>query len=142
MTNEQQQTFLLGLDESIKGFHKMGETLINGSLTIEFCLDKFTTIRNGKSLPIVWVKDSNTEIKEFYPSELNLTWLISYVTYYNQCVKDEDPDEELEDITRACIFLAIALTKIKGINIVDGVVYVLQHDLEFVNYKIDRKLFL
>jgi hypothetical protein len=141
MTNLQQEIFLGGLDETIKEFYDMGKSVIDDTETIEVCVNKFTEIRNGSPLPIVWVKESNTPIKEFYPSELNLTWLVSYVVYYNYLLKD-CPDKDLEKIKHACTFLAIALTKIKGINIIDGTVYLLQHDLEFVNYKLDRKLFI
>ncbi len=141
VTNEQHELFLSQIDGKVKEFYETGAVFTDDKGTIEVCIDKFTELRHGHNLPIKWVKESNSEIKEFYPSELNLTWLISYITYYNEYLKDH-PDDDLQGIKNACIFLAIALTKIKGINIVDNVVYLLQHDLEFVNYKLDRKLFI
>jgi hypothetical protein len=141
ITNEQQEHFLSQLDDKLKEFYETSECIKGDKDTIEMCINKFTQVRCGKNLPIHWVKESNFEIKEFYPTELSLTWLVTYITYYNELLKN-DPDKELEEMKHACIFLGIALSKIKGINIVDDVVYLLEHDLEFVSYKLDRKLFI
>jgi len=137
VTKQQHEDFLSSIDDYLIEFRETIKCLDDRDSTIELCINKFTQIRYGKELPIVWVKDSSTEVKEFYPPELNLTWMITYITYFNQYLID-DPDEDLESIKHACIFLAIALGKIKGINILDNIVYVLPRDIEFVDYKLDR----
>lgn len=123
----------------MSSFKDVCDTLLDDGL-VEFAINRFCKIRLGKELPIKWVKQGDS-IKEFYPSEFNMTWLVTYINYYNEFLSD-DNDLELSDIKHSCLFLGLALSKIRGINIVDGTVYLLKNDLDFVTYKIDKQIFI
>jgi hypothetical protein len=139
INNEQHQKFIDEIDEHIESFVDVCNTLSDDGI-VEFAMERFTKIRFGKQLPVKWVKQGDTEVSEFYPSEINLPWLVSYINYHNQFV--DDKDLELLDIKHSCLFLALALSKVRGINIVNDTVYVLKKDLEFVHYKMDRQIFI
>ena len=141
ISKEQHEEFLNTIDTSIKRLVAQ-EILDDSKGNIEYCSQVFFTKRYGsKPEQIVWVKQGNSPIIEFYPSELTLPWLVTYMGYYNSFMVG-DVDTDIRDTYEACSYLAFVLTKVKGINIVDGVVYLLENDLEFVQYKLDQKLFI
>ena len=138
ITNEEHEDFLRQIDVRIESFKDTCDSL--DETFIEFAIDKFCLIRLGKILPIKWVKLGD-DIKEFYSSDLNMSWLITYISYYNKFLDKED-DLELSSIKDSCIFLGLALSKVRGINIVDNTVYLLRNNLELVDYKLDKHEFL
>jgi hypothetical protein len=140
ITNEQHEEFLKELDNHVEAFRDTCDEVLEDGGLVEFALERYTKLRFGYELPIKWVKQSNDEVKEFYPSELNLPWLVGYINYHNRFIPDDDL--ELTDIKHACLFLGIVLTKVKGINIVNDTVYLLKNDLDFVTYKIDKQIFI
>lgn len=139
ITNEQHEEFLKQVDDHIDAFKEVTNSLFDDSI-VEFAINKFCMIRLGRELPIKWVKQGDS-VKEFYPADLNLSWLITYINYYNEFLtKDEDTD--LVKIKHSCLFLGLALSKIRGINIIDNTVYLLKNDLEFVDYKLNKQIFI
>jgi hypothetical protein len=138
ITNEEHEDFLKQIDLQIESFMDTCDSL--DETVVEFAIDKFCMIRLGKTLPIKWVKLGDG-IKEFYPSDLNMSWLITYINYHNKFLNKEG-DLELLDIKHSCIFLGLALSKIRGINIVDDTVYLLRNDLELVDYKLNKQIFI
>jgi hypothetical protein len=140
ITNEQHEKFFKEIDDLIGSFKTVCNTILDDGL-VEFALERYTKIRFGRQLPIKWVKQGDTEVKEFYTAELNLPWLVTYINYYNEFL-DNDSDLELLDIKHSCLFLGLALSKVRGINIVNDTVYVLKNDIEFVNYKLDKQIFI
>lgn len=141
ITDEQFQEFLTSIDETVKYILNQ-DVLDNSKSNIEYCVNAFYSKKYGKDPnDIIWVKQGNTPITEFYSSELNLTWLCTYLKFHNNFLKDSE-EEDHHEIFQTCLFLTFVLTKVKGINIIDGNVYLLENDLEFVQYKIDQKLFI
>lgn len=141
ITDEQFQEFLTSIDGIVRYLVNQ-DVLDNSKSNVEYCVDAFYSKRYGKDLnEIIWVKQGNTPITEFYSSELNLTWLTTYIKFYNNFLKDSK-EKDHREIYQTCLFLAIVLTNVKGINIIDGNVYLLENDLEFVQYKLDPKLFI
>ena len=139
ITNEQHEEFLKQIDEHMNAFKEVCDTLLDDTL-VEFAMERFCKIRLGRELPIKWVKQGDG-IKEFYPSDLNMSWIVTYINYYNEFL-DKENDSELLEIKHACLFLGLALSKIRGINIIDGTVYLLKNDLEFVDYKVNKQIFI
>lgn len=142
MTNEQHERFLSELDENIKKMANQ-EILACDESNITFCLGIFTEIKYGKKLPIVLIKSPTHEVNEFYSSELNLPWLLTYVQYYiDNMSKDMFIDLDVHETYQCCLYMSMVMTMCKGINIVNETVYILVNDVEFVSYKMDRKLFI
>lgn len=139
ISNEQHEEFLKQIDDHIESFKDVCNTLLDDNL-VEFAMTRFCKIRFGKVLPIKWVKQGD-KIKEFYSSEHNMSWLVTYVSYHNKFLDNGD-DLELLDIKHACLFLGLALSKVRGVNIIDDTVYLLKNDLELVNYKLDKQIFI
>tara|TARA_R110000803_G_scaffold13218_5_gene37317 strand:+ start:1760 stop:2197 length:438 start_codon:yes stop_codon:yes gene_type:complete len=98
-------------------------------------INKYTSLRHGHELPIVWVKQSNPIITDFYPSEINKRWLSSFITYYDIISNMNNSDDN--EIYVCCYYMFKVLTYVKGINIVDGVVYLLEDKYDFVKFKVD-----
>lgn len=96
-------------------------------------INKYTSLRYGYELPIVWVKQSNPIIRDFYPSEINKRWLSSFMTYYNTISDMNNSDDN--EIYVCCYYMFKVLTYVKGVNIVDGVVYLLEDKYDFVKFK-------
>jgi hypothetical protein len=143
ISNQEHEEFLKTIDESIKLLMSQ-DVLDDSKSNIEYCAQAFFVKRYKKEpKQSVWVKQGNSPITEFYSSELMIPWLVTYMKYYNNFLKDIDiEDGELGDIYKTCLYLSFVLTKIKGINIVDDTIYLLENDLEFVQYKLDQKLFI
>lgn len=143
ISNEEYEKFLNTIDESIKLL--MSQDILDDSKgNIQYCVNAFYTQRYEREpKEIVWVKQGNTPITEFYPSELMLPWLITYMKYYNNFLKDSDiSEDDSSEVYKTCCYLSFVLTKIKGINVVDNTIYLLENDLEFIQYKLDQKLFI
>jgi|TARA_R110002126_G_scaffold143324_6_gene289506 hypothetical protein len=142
ISNEEYNEFLNTIDWSIKQVISQ-DTLDDSRDNINYIANAFFTQRYGReSKGIVWVKQGNTPITEFYPSELMLPWLVTYLKYYKNFIEEGNLEEDLKNINTTCTYLAFVMTKVKGINIVDDTIYLLENDLEFVRYKIDQKLFI
>jgi hypothetical protein len=108
-------------------------------------MNRFNEIRFGEHYPIVWVKDASSPVKEFYPSDLTLNWLVTYMEYHTNVIegfKYDNIDNDLSSIYSACLYMCFVMKYSKGVNMVDGVTYILEKDCEFVQYKMDRKLFI
>jgi hypothetical protein len=136
ITDEQHEQFLLTLDNELKNLKTW---LLKDKLDdrhIEHFTNLYTRNQYEKQLPIVWVKTSNPIVTEFYSSELNLTWLMTFVTYLDNLNISND------EIKNTCIYLTFVLLNVKGFNVVDGVVYLLKHDLDFITYNLDRRSFI
>jgi hypothetical protein len=143
ISNEEHEEFLTTIDESIKGL--ISQNILDSSEgNITFCVNHFYEKRyNRTPEDIIWVKQGNTPITEFYSSELMLPWLVTFMKYYNRFLShDFEKEVDLEEIYQTCAYLAFVLTKIKGINIIDDTVYLLENDLEFIQYKLDQKVFI
>jgi len=139
ITDEQHEQFLLTLDNELKDLksHFLKDKLDDRH--IEHFTNLYTRNQYEKQLPIVWVKMGNPVLTEFYSSELNLTWLMTFVAYlYNLNINND----EIDEIKNTCIYLTFVLLNVKGFNVVDGVVYLLKHDLDFITYNIDRCSFI
>ena len=139
ISEEKFKDLLSNLDNSIE--NKKNEPDIG----VEWCVKEYCKIKFNKELPIVWVKEGTTPITEFYPSELNLSWIVTYIDFYQGELyrfKNKDVDDDLTEIYGACVYLSHILTHVKGINIVDGVFYLLKNDYEMVQYKVDKNIFL
>ncbi len=142
ISNEEYKEFLNTIDESIKRLISQ-DILDDSKRNIEHCADAFYKKRYDREpKEIVWVKQGNTPITEFYPSELMLPWLVTYMKYYNRFLKCDNVDEDMYEIYQSCAYVSFILTKIKGINIIDDTIYLLENDLEFIQYKLDQKLFI
>ena len=143
ISNEEYKEFLNTIDESIKRLLTQ-DILDDSKCNIEYCAQAFFITRYEKDpKQTVWVKQGNSPITEFYPSDLMIPWLVTYMKYYNSYLRGGEVDgDDFGDIYKACAYLSFVLTKIKGINIVDDTIYLLENDLEFVQYKLDQKLFI
>ena len=140
ISNEQHEEFLNNLDKEIKSF--LGDDILaDDKPNLEFCMNRFNVMRNGKQYPIVGVKDGSSPITEFYASEVTLRWLITYMVYHTTFLQSP-MDNDLQQIYSECLYLCFVLKFTKGINTVDGVTYILEKDCEFIQYKLDRKLFV
>lgn len=146
--DELHEKFLNELDINIEKI-KIEDNLKNSKENVELCLERYSEITYGKKLPIVWVTEKNPIIKEFYSSEFNLTWMLSFVRYYydvipkeNKLLDEIQDDSDMGKIYRRCLFMSIVLTMTQGINVVDDVIYVLGKDVEFVDYKLDKLPFV
>ena len=139
ITNQQHEKFFKEIDDHLEAFKDVCNTLIDDEL-VEFAMSRFCKIRMGVELPIKWVKQGDTNVTEFYTGELNLPWLVAYINYYNELL--DEKDLELLDIKHSCLFLGLALSKVRGINIVNNTVYILNNDVGFVNYKLDKQIFI
>lgn len=140
VTHEQHEQFIRQLDEVILSFKGVCKAIDDTNGLVEHAITRFCKIRFGKELPIKWVKPGDS-VNEFYPSEHTIHWLVAYVGYFNKFLSDKQ-DLELSDIKQSCLFLGIALSKVRGINIIDDTVYLLSNDLEFVNYKLKKQIFI
>jgi hypothetical protein len=108
-------------------------------------MKRYCQIRYEEEYPIVWVKDASSPVKEFYSSEITLHWLITYMEYHVSVLKGFDPeyvDNDLSEIYSACLYMAFVMRYTKGVNMIDGTIYILEKDCEFIQYKMDRKLFI
>ena len=142
--DELHEKFLNDLDINIEKI-KIQENLKNSKDNVELCLERYSEITYDKKLPIVWVTEKNPIIKNFYSSEFNLGWMLAFVRYYGDVIPKEsklldelEGDFDLSNIYRRCLFMSIALSMVKGVNIVDDVIYVLGKDVEFIDYKLDK----
>jgi hypothetical protein len=157
ITNEQHERFLSKIDEQIKNLKEQNH-FTNSKSNIEFCLERFCQIKYGKVLPIVFVSNPNkySNVTEYYSSEMNLPWLVSYVFYYTEfltlnklkslegfsVLSIEEMSEDYYKIYTQCLFMSIIMTMCRGVALKDDVIYVLTKDVDFVNYKIEPKLFI
>ena len=90
ITNEQFQEYLEKVDDTTK-FILNQDVLDNSNSNVEYCINAFYTKRYGKSPDnIIWVKQGNTPITEFYPSEINIPWLTSYIEFRNSFLNDNE----------------------------------------------------
>jgi hypothetical protein len=136
--------FLRELDDNMSYLIRQ-DFLEHSEDNVKICIDRYCKITYGSELPVVWVTPNrNHGVEEFYSSEYNLTWLLSYVRYYGDYISELEGEkyEDLYDIYRRCLFMSLIMTMTEGINIVDNTVYVLGKDVDFVNYKIEKKLFI
>jgi hypothetical protein len=141
ISNEQHKDFLDTIDHSIN-HHISGSTINRGDIEY-FSTKLFVKRFNRKPKDIVWVKEGNTPITEFYSSKLMVPWLTTFIKYYQTFLKNkEDLDFDLGKIYWSCVNLLYITQHINGINIIDDTIYLLEHDLEFVRYKLDKKLFI
>lgn len=136
ITDEEFERYLTLLDDNISVIILNNALLLEDSKSnIEYFTKTFYKESYGKEPnEIIWVKLNNTPITEFYPSELNLTWLCTYITFYHEFLQNKHKD--YDSIFKICLFLTFVLTKVKGINVINGNVYLLENDLEFVQYNL------
>jgi len=140
--DELHEKFLSELDDNIT-YLKLQDILKNNVDNVEICLDRYSELTYGKTLPIVWVSNANNHgIEEFYSAEYNLPWLVGYTRYYSDYLSEEVKDTDLYDIYRRCLFMGLTMTMVGGINIVNDTIYVLSKDVNFINYNIEKKLFI
>ena len=99
-------------------------------------LRNFAWSRTGEQHNIVWVNNKNTPINEFYCSEINISWLVSFIT--TNTIKNPETTKLVEE----CQNLLDVLLNVKGINLVDNTFYLLEHDLMFVDYNVKKQIFI
>tara|TARA_R110002020_G_scaffold372772_2_gene584193 strand:+ start:80 stop:496 length:417 start_codon:yes stop_codon:yes gene_type:complete len=105
---------------------------------IELAFNSFFGITDVK-----WVNNGNSEVKEFYCSEINKPWLYSFTHYYEMFLKDTPEDSVyLNDLNTRCLMMLYVMLYVKGVNIVDNVAYLLESDVVFVNYNIKKQIFI
>ena len=99
-------------------------------------LRNFAWSRTGEQYNIEWVSNKNTPITEFYCSEINVNWLVCFIT--TNTVKDP----ETIKLVGECQYLLDVLLNVKGINLVDYTFYLLEDDLMFVDYNVKKQIFI
>jgi hypothetical protein len=142
LTKEQHLEFVNVLGEGVKDYitkinhHRglWGEHDVKE--IIDDCIKKVCLNRFGEYLPIEYVHTNNLPINDFYSTEVLINTLLTYCVYYDfregHGISCSLSEFELRDV---CLDLSFVSQYSKGINVVDGVVYILMDDCKFVKYK-------
>ena len=81
-------------------------------------------------------QEINDDSNEFYCSEININWLVCFIT--TNTVKNPETTKLVEE----CQDLLDVLLNVKGINLVDYTFYLLEDDLMFVDYNVKKQIFI
>lgn len=131
------EEFINLVDDGLTFFDQNISGIDNSRDSINTYINYYCEETYGHELPIVWVSEHNSIIDEFYCADYNRTWVYSLVKYLNKVV-DGPLSEDIKSIRERCCYMCLILSLIKGINIKDGVVYVLGKDQELINFKVKK----